>query len=109
MPEGAVSGNLQLLIGAHRLEWERPLTVYDANTLTRVSLQGNHLTLLNPAGITKVALWANEATQPEYLPLPEAALSSWLSPLRYNSFNWITLYDAQNQIKSFFIDPLEML
>ena len=109
IPEGALSGNLKLVVGPYQQEWNRPLTVYDSQTRAQVSLLGGHLGVLNPQSVAQAAVWADGAGEPAVLLLNNPSVDSWQSRERYSQIDWVVLYDAAGGVIPFFVDPLEML
>jgi len=109
IPSGAISEKLGLVIGPYRVDWPYPFTVYSLDTKVQISLAGDYLAVANPQGVARAELILVGKTEPVSVTLPNNLGNSWLSPERYDGIEWVTLFDTNNQIVSFWIDPLEML
>jgi len=108
IPNSAISSLFSIRMGNWNVTYGKPITIYDRATTTTVHVQNGRLEVLKPINLKKVVVWAdnkdNPLTKVIETPVNE---TTWVFPDVVNNINWISLYNAQDQLLPFIQNPIE--
>lgn len=108
IPQGANSDNITVFNGTSSTSWSQVLTIYNTNTRTKIRRDASNLYIVNVQNLQKVIYYLSSQQQLTYSQPISASDQPVLiiKAINTDEISWLTLYDPQNRIIPFYVDPL---